>query len=228
MWKSSTVARRNGSANCERPIQFCVVLPRFDGRSVTLGLVPTGVPLTYSVAVLPDSVTATCDQVFSGNCPPVLLTCCSAPPPPVVMANRGPLPAFTVKNMYVPVPLPKSNTRVQVVVAAGLTQAETVKSVSPLTTPAGRVTNSLWPLSLTALPILPATRGPVASPALSGALVTGPSAHRVSRTAFLMSSAMRCISAALALSPSMAYSAAAARAPAYQNEDSVRSCGRVP
>ena len=33
-----------------------------------LVLVATGVPLTYSVPVLPDSVTATCDQVFSGRC----------------------------------------------------------------------------------------------------------------------------------------------------------------
>src|SRR5918999_1639613 len=221
MWKSSTVAFRYGSAYCDRPIQFWLVLPRLAGRSVTFGLVPTAVPLTYSVAVFPDSVTATRDHVFSGSCPAVLLTCCSAPPPPVVMANRGPPSALMVKNMFAVVPVPKSKIRDQLVVAAGLTQADTVKSpVSPLTMPVGRFTYSLWPLSFTALPILPVTRGPVASPLLSGALVTCPSAHSVSRTACLISAAMPFISAALALSPSRAYSAAAALAPAYQNDDS--------
>ena len=62
------------------------------------GLVATAVPLTYSVAVLPDRVTARCDQVFSGSCV-VLLSCCSAPPPSVVIANRGPAPELTVRNM---------------------------------------------------------------------------------------------------------------------------------
>src|SRR5918999_7041 len=226
MWRSSTVAFRNGSAYCDRPIQFWSVLPRLDGRSVTFGLVPTAVPLTYSVAVFPDSVTATCDQVFSGSCPAVLLTCCSAPPPPVVMANRGPPPALMVRNMLAVVPVPKSKIRDQVLMAAGLTQADTVKSpVSPLTMPVGRSTYSLWPLSFTALPIRPVTRGPVASPRLSGSLVTSPFAHSRAKMACLMSAAMPFISAALALSPSRAYSAAAALAPAYQNDVSVRSCG---
>ena len=44
----------------------------------------------------------------------------------------------------------------------GLTQAEIVKSCSPLTMPLGRSTYSPSPESLTALPILPGTRGPVA------------------------------------------------------------------
>src|SRR6266516_4161814 len=133
--KSSTVALRNGSApNCERPIQFWLVLPRFDGCRVMFGLVATGVPLRYSVPVVPDSVTATCDHVFSGNSPS-------------------------------PVPVPKSNTRDQVASDDGLTQADTVKSDRPLTIPVGRLTYSPPPLSFTALPILPATRGPVAPPA---------------------------------------------------------------
>ena len=44
----------------------------------------------------------------------------------------------------------------------GLTHAETVKSCSPLTMPSGRATYSPSPDSLTALPILPGTRAPVA------------------------------------------------------------------
>ena len=39
------------------------------GVRVMLVLVATGWPFTYSVPVLPDSVTATCDQVFSGSVP---------------------------------------------------------------------------------------------------------------------------------------------------------------
>ena len=87
-WKSSTVALRNGSAYCERPIQFWVVLPRLDGCRVMAVLVATAVPLTYSVPVLPDSVTARCDHVFSGSCA-VPLSRCSPPLPLVVMAKRG-------------------------------------------------------------------------------------------------------------------------------------------
>ncbi len=62
------------------------------------GLVATAVPLTYSVPVVPDSVTARCVHVFTGSWP-VVLICCSAPPPLVVMAKRGPPPALTVRNM---------------------------------------------------------------------------------------------------------------------------------
>ena len=64
-----------------------------------LVLVATGWPFTYSVPVVPDSVTATCDQVFSGSVPGPL-SCCSAPLPLVVMAKRsGPPPALSVRNM---------------------------------------------------------------------------------------------------------------------------------
>ena len=59
-------------------------------------------------------------------------------------------------------PVPKSNTRDQAELADGLTHAEIVKSCSPLTMPFGRSTYSPFPDSLTALPILPGTRGPVA------------------------------------------------------------------
>ena len=82
--------------------------------------------------------------------------------------GRSPKDKFTVrnaltdKNMYASVPVPKSNTRDQDGVAAGLTHAETVKSVSPPTIPAGRFTYSLPPDSFTALPSRPGTRGPVA------------------------------------------------------------------
>src|SRR5919197_1461359 len=107
------------SPDCERPIQFWVVAPRLEGRRVMLLLVPTGVPLTYRVPVLPDRVTARCDQLLVGTWPLRLIRCSPALPA-VVIANLGPLPALTVRNMYAPVPLPKSKTRDQVGVAAGL------------------------------------------------------------------------------------------------------------
>ena len=60
------------------------------------------------------------------------------------------------------VPVPKSTTRDQAVFCEGLTQAELVKPCCPLTMPFGRSTYSPSPESLTALPILPGTLGPVA------------------------------------------------------------------
>src|SRR5690348_4786275 len=153
-------------------------------------LVATGFPLMYMVAVAPDSVTARWVQVFTGSWP-LLLSCCSPPLPPVVMANRGPAPALTVRNMYTPVPVPMSNTRDHCGVAAGLTQVEMVKSDSPLTIPVGRLTYSLLPLSLTALPSLPGTRGPVACwPPPGSVLVTGPLAQRLVRIDCWIASAM--------------------------------------
>src|SRR5258708_8365770 len=99
MLKSSTVACRLGSPNCDLPIQLLVVLPRLDGVSVMLALVATGLPLTYSVPVVPDRVTARCVQVFSGSWPAGAVICCSAPPPPVVIAKRtGPPPALAVRK----------------------------------------------------------------------------------------------------------------------------------
>lgn len=44
IWKSSTVALRNGSAYCDRPIQFWSVVPRLAGCSVMFGFVATGLP----------------------------------------------------------------------------------------------------------------------------------------------------------------------------------------
>src|SRR5262245_44776061 len=131
MWKSSTVALRNGSAYCDRPIQLLAVLPRLDGCSVMAVLVATAVPLTYSVPVLPDRVTARCDHVFSGSAE-VALSRCSPPLPEVVIANRGAVPALTVRNMLTVVPVPKSKTRDQVLFAAGFTHAEMVKLDSAL------------------------------------------------------------------------------------------------
>src|SRR5437667_69927 len=133
-------AARYGSAmNCERPIQFWVVLPRSAGVTVMLVLVATGWPFTYSVPVWPASVTATCDQVFSGSVPGPAIT--SPPPLGVASANRsGPPPALSVRNMKLLVPVPKSNTRDQAELADGLTHGEMVKSCSPLTMPLGRLT----------------------------------------------------------------------------------------
>src|SRR5262249_39628920 len=134
-----------------------------------------------------------CDHVFSGSAE-VADRRCSPPLPPVVMANRGAVPALTVRNMLAVVPVPKSNTRLQVLFAAGFTQVEMVKlPVSPLTTPAGSVTYSLAPLSFSALPIRPDTRGPVAPPPEPP---TGASAHRFVMMAFLMLLAIVVISLA--------------------------------
>src|SRR5438046_2423878 len=157
-----------------------------------LVFVATGEPLTYSVPVVPFSVTATCDQVLSGSRWFVQVICCSAPPPPVVIAKRRLLPfAATVRNMLKVVPVPKSNTRDQARFSVGFSQAETVKSDRELTMPSGRSTYSFEPHSLTALPRTPATRSPVAWQPLSvGALLTGPSAHSVVMIARLLSSAM--------------------------------------
>src|SRR5713101_459917 len=147
--------------NCDRPIQFWLVAPRSAGVTVMLVLVATGWPFTYSVPVWPDSVTATCDQVFSGSVPGPVIE--SPPPLGVASAKRsGPPPALSVRNMKLLVPVPKSNTRDQAELADGLTHAEMVKSCSPLTMPFGRFTYSPFPDSLTALPISPGTRGPVA------------------------------------------------------------------
>src|SRR5215469_9963434 len=147
--------------NCEWPIQFWLVSPRSAGVMVMLLLVATAWPFTYSVPVLPDSVTATCDQVFSGSVPGPAIT--SPPPLGVASANRsGPPPALSVRNMKLLVPVPKSNTRDQAELADGLTHAEIVKSCSPLTMPFGSRTYSPLPDRLTAFAISPGTRGPVA------------------------------------------------------------------
>src|SRR3954451_1556744 len=225
MLKSSTVARSSASPYCERAIQFWLVLPRSDGWMVMLGLVPTAVPFTYSVPTLPFTTIATCDHWFSGSVPVPLITCSAAPPPPVVMAKRIAEPALTVRNMYRVVPVPKSKMRDQVVFACGFTQVDTVQL--PFSVPVtllGSVTHSPLPPSLSALPILPSARGPVAAP--PGVLI-GSLAHRF-MTPVLIWSAIPLISVALASSPSIWYSSAAALAPEYQNEVSVRSCGRVP
>src|SRR5689334_18922908 len=131
-----------------------------------------------------------CDQVFSGSAD-VAFSRCSPPLPLVVMANRGAVPALSVRNMFAVVPVPKSKIRDQVVLADGFTHVEMVKFVRPLTMPEGSVTYSLEPLSLTALPIRPATRGPVAPPLPPP---TGPLAQRVFRIADLMLFAMFVIS----------------------------------
>src|SRR3954447_16127098 len=225
MLKSSTVARSSASPYCERPIQFWFVLPRSDGWMVMLLLVPTATPLTYIVPTVPLTVIATCDHWFSGNRLVALMTCSAAPPPPVEMANRGALPALTVRNAYRVVPVPRSKMRDHVLLACGLIQVEIDQS--PFSVPVtllGSVIHSPLPLSLTALPILPSARGPVAAP--PGVLI-GSLAHRF-MTPVLMLSAMPFISVALASSPSIWYSSAAALAPEYQNEVSVRSWGRVP
>src|SRR3954454_9381122 len=191
MLKSSTVARSSASPYCERAIQFWLVLPRSDGWTVMLGLVPTAVPFTYSVPTLPFTTIATCDHWFSGSVPVPLITCSAAPPPPVLMAKRIAEPALTVRNMYRVVPVPKSKIRDHVVFACGFTHMETDQSpVSEPVTLLGSVTHSPLPLSLTALPIRPSARGPVAAPP---GVWTGPFAHRF-KTPALMLPAMPSIS----------------------------------
>src|SRR3954451_18614314 len=104
----------------------------------------------------------------------------------------------------------------------GLTQAETDQSpVREDVTLFGRVIQSPLPLSATALPILPGTRVVAWPPGV----LTGPVAHRLSRSDCLTVPAMPFSSSALAWSPRIWYSCAAALASEYWNDDSVRSCG---
>src|SRR5215475_8911962 len=117
-----------------------------------------------------------CDQVFVGSGADPLRRC-SPPLPVLVIANRGAAPALTVRNMLLVVPEPKSKIRDQVVVTAGLTQVEIVKSFRPLTMPVGRDTYCPEPLRLSALPSLPGTReigapGRRSVPAISGAAIS--------------------------------------------------------
>ncbi len=68
------------------------------------------------------------------------------------------------RNIFTVVPVPKSKIRRQVPVVSSLTQVAIVKLLRPLTMPLGRVTWSLLPSRLTALPACPATQvGPFTS-----------------------------------------------------------------
>src|SRR3954451_8055923 len=100
-----------------------------DGVSVMFVFWPTWAPLKYIRPVLPLSVTATWVHWPSGSAELALMIC-SAPAalPLMVSAKRGVEPAVVARNMYVPVPEPKSKIRDQVGVADGLTQVEIVKS----------------------------------------------------------------------------------------------------
>ena len=87
---------------------------------------------------MPLTVTARCDQVFSGSWPG-RVSCCSPPEPDVVIPKRGPMPAPSiVRNMFRVVPVPKSKIRDQVRSTDGLTQTEIVKSWRLLTMPVGQ------------------------------------------------------------------------------------------
>src|SRR5258708_25749934 len=147
MRRSSTAPARNGSPEySERPIQFCVVLPRLDGRSVIALLRPTSTPSTYRMPTPPDSVTATWCQppVGSAAVPSIR---CSPPAPLVVMAKRiGPEPDCGVRNMFVVVPVPRSKMRRQALVEVSLTQVAIVKSFRALTLPAGQAPDWLVPV----------------------------------------------------------------------------------
>src|SRR5512138_346311 len=113
MRKSSTCPSRYASDEyCDRPIQLLVVFPRLEGRSVMAVFCPTCAPFTYSVPVLPDSVTATCCHEPVGSAAVPLIRC-SAPDPPVVMANRIVEPLVGTRNILTVVLLPKSKIRRQ-------------------------------------------------------------------------------------------------------------------
>src|SRR5678816_372997 len=227
MLKSSTRPSSSGSPYCERPSQLLFVFPMLLGLSVMLVLVATGTPLTHSVPVVPDLVTATWLHVLTGSGPGPLI-CCSPPPPVVVMANRSGVPvtpARGVRNMLTVVPVPKSKARDQFCVPVGFTHMAIVKSVRPFRIPAGMFTVRFGsaPLSLIALPkpAWPAERVPTAG--WSGGVFAGPSSHSTLSTAFLMLSASSVVLAALTWSPISAYASDDAFAPAYRNELSVRS-----
>src|SRR6185503_20896592 len=104
MRKSSTCPSRNGSAlYCERPIQLLVVLPRLEGLRVIAVFWPTCAPLTYSVPVLPDLVTATCVHAPVGSADVPLMRC-SPPDPLVVIAKRMVEPLVGTRNILTVVP----------------------------------------------------------------------------------------------------------------------------
>src|SRR5512144_2761918 len=121
MRKSSTRPSRFGSEYCDRPIQLFPVLPMLEGVRVMPVLVPTTAPFTYSVPVLPDSVTATCTHEPAGSADVPLMRC-SPPEPPVVIANLTPDPLVGVRNMLTLVPVPKSKMRDQLLTVSSLTQ----------------------------------------------------------------------------------------------------------
>src|SRR3954468_709327 len=100
-----------------------------DGVSVMLVFCATWTPLTYMRPVLPVSVIAMWVHWPSVSGDGALMICSPGVPLPlVVIAKRGVEPALAARNMYPPVPEPKSKMRDQVVVAPGLTQVEIVKS----------------------------------------------------------------------------------------------------
>src|ERR1700752_3776469 len=109
-----------------------------DGVSVLFVFCATWAPLKYIRAVVPLSVTATCVHWPSASAELALMTC-SAPAalPLMVSAKRGVDPALVARNMYTPVPEPKSQMRDHVGVADGLTQVAIVKSCRLLTIPLG-------------------------------------------------------------------------------------------
>ena len=74
------------------------MLPRSDGRAVIAVLTATAWPFTYSVPVVPDSVTARCVQVPAVRDGP--FSCCSPPELAVTIPNRrAPAPDWVVRNM---------------------------------------------------------------------------------------------------------------------------------
>ena len=73
-------------------------MPRLDGFSVIVVFVATAAPFTYSVPVVPASVTARCVHSFTGSGAGAFSRC-SLPFPLTVMANLGVAPADTVRNM---------------------------------------------------------------------------------------------------------------------------------
>src|SRR5690349_11786920 len=112
-----------------------------DGVRVIAVFCATSTPLTYMRPVPPESVIAMCVHCPSGRAEGALMICSPLVPLPLtVIAKRGVEPALAARNMYTPVPEPKSKMRDQVVVAPGLTQVEIVKSCRVETMPVGSLT----------------------------------------------------------------------------------------
>src|SRR4051795_5349174 len=111
---------------------------------------------------------------------------CSAPAalPLMVIAKRGAEPALVARNMYTPVPEPKSKMRDHVGVDDGLTQVAIVKSCSVLTIPLGSFTDVVAPSNGNALPNLPPTRGIVTGSGVvsGGATLSGCTSYLADRT----------------------------------------------
>ena len=146
----------SGHEPCDFPRKFCVAA-RLEGLKVTRPA-DRGAPLTYTVAVLPESVTATCAHEPLARA--VVSTTSSPEPLDVWIANRiVPSTDEGVSHIVEPEPLPKSKIRCSAEPPSHRTQVANVASLTELVSVAGSVANVFEPLNASAWPC--AAVGPV-------------------------------------------------------------------